>query len=137
LDAASVTIDPVGATLTEVASSHHLLGPFYSLTVDDGTALGDYSLTFEFTLPTKEIGLALLATLSEVEERTVCTGRGINRTCSDRYENVVIATLGGGSVTALAATPLPAALPLFAGGLGMLGLVAGRRKRKIAGLAVA
>jgi hypothetical protein len=29
-----------------------------------------------------------------------------------------------------AATPLPAALPLFAGGLGMIGLFAGRRKRK-------
>jgi hypothetical protein len=28
------------------------------------------------------------------------------------------------------ATPLPAALPLFAGGLGVIGLVAGRRKRK-------
>ena len=29
-----------------------------------------------------------------------------------------------------AATPLPAALPLFAGGLGMVGLLAGHRKRK-------
>ena len=28
------------------------------------------------------------------------------------------------------ATPLPAALPLFAGGLGVLGLIAGRKKRK-------
>jgi hypothetical protein len=31
-----------------------------------------------------------------------------------------------------AATPLPAALPLFAGGLGILGLVAGRKRRKVA-----
>src|SRR5262249_2698200 len=30
-----------------------------------------------------------------------------------------------------AATPLPAALPLFAGGLGVIGLLARRRKRKI------
>jgi hypothetical protein len=30
----------------------------------------------------------------------------------------------------LTATPLPAALPLFAGGLGLMGLFAGRRKRK-------
>jgi hypothetical protein len=35
----------------------------------------------------------------------------------------------------LAATPLPATLPLFAGGLGMVGLLAGRRKRKNAALA--
>ena len=32
--------------------------------------------------------------------------------------------------TSASATPLPAALPLFAGGLGALGLLAGRRKRK-------
>lgn len=36
-----------------------------------------------------------------------------------------------GTITdALAATPLPAALPLFAGGLGMVGLLARGRKRK-------
>jgi len=29
-------------------------------------------------------------------------------------------------------TPIPAALPLFAGGLGILGLVAGRKRRKVA-----
>jgi hypothetical protein len=28
------------------------------------------------------------------------------------------------------ATPLPAALPLFAGGLGLIGLIAGRKRRK-------
>ena len=32
-------------------------------------------------------------------------------------------------------TPLPAALPLFAGGLGMMGFLAARRKRKVAALA--
>jgi hypothetical protein len=34
-------------------------------------------------------------------------------------------------------TPLPATLPLFAGGLGMIGLIAGRKKRKAAGPATA
>jgi|ERR1022692_2571141 hypothetical protein len=36
-----------------------------------------------------------------------------------------------------ATTPLPAALPLFAGGLGVIGLLARRRKRKAAALAAA
>jgi len=35
----------------------------------------------------------------------------------------------GGSLVPLAATPIPAALPLFAGGLGLIGLLARRRKR--------
>jgi hypothetical protein len=35
------------------------------------------------------------------------------------------------------ATPLPAALPLFAGGLGIIGFVAGLKKRKAAGPAAA
>ena len=37
--------------------------------------------------------------------------------------------------TAAAATPLPAALPLFATGLGALGLLGWRRKKKSAALA--
>jgi hypothetical protein len=40
-----------------------------------------------------------------------------------------LVTLGS---TDLQGTPLPAALPLFAGGLGVIGLLAGRRKRKTA-----
>jgi hypothetical protein len=43
------------------------------------------------------------------------------------------------SVTGIntAETPLPAALPLFAGGLGIIGLVAGRKRRKAATTATA
>jgi hypothetical protein len=41
----------------------------------------------------------------------------------------------GTAPTGGAATPLPAALPLFAGGLGGLGLLGWRRKRKAAALA--
>jgi hypothetical protein len=40
----------------------------------------------------------------------------------------IVGTISGGSADAT--TPLPAALPLFAGGLGVLGLVARRRKQK-------
>jgi hypothetical protein len=34
-------------------------------------------------------------------------------------------------------TPIPTALPLFAGGLGVIGLIAGRRKRRAAVTATA
>jgi hypothetical protein len=44
---------------------------------------------------------------------------------------------GSVSVTAVTATPLPAALPLFATGVGALGLFGWRRKRKNAALATA
>ena len=47
--------------------------------------------------------------------------------CGSR--NIDSGTLDVTSLT-VAATPLPAALPLFAGGLGMLGWVSRRRKRK-------
>ena len=40
-----------------------------------------------------------------------------------------------GSFTPVGATPLPAALPLFATGLGALGLLGWRRKRKAAAAA--
>ena len=40
--------------------------------------------------------------------------------------------IGAGSVSSTPATPLPAALPLFASGLGALGLFGWRRKRKSA-----
>jgi hypothetical protein len=38
--------------------------------------------------------------------------------------------IAGPSLGNVSATPLPAALPLFASGLGALGLIARRRKRK-------
>jgi|ERR1035437_5356988 hypothetical protein len=41
-----------------------------------------------------------------------------------------------GDISATSATPLPAALPLFATGLGALGLLGWRRKKKAAALAV-
>jgi hypothetical protein len=50
---------------------------------------------------------------------------------SNGLDNVVLIDLGP------AATPLPAALPLFATGLGALGLLGWRRKRKAAAIAAA
>jgi hypothetical protein len=36
-------------------------------------------------------------------------------------------------ILAVAATPIPAALPLFAGGLGLMGFLSRRRKRNVLG----
>ena len=38
--------------------------------------------------------------------------------------------VSGSLVTGISATPLPATLPLFAGGLGFVGYLTGRKKRK-------
>ena len=47
------------------------------------------------------------------------------------YFNIHTSTSGGGEIRGfLQETPLPAALPLFATGLGALGLLTWRRKRK-------
>jgi hypothetical protein len=54
-----------------------------------------------------------------------------------RYELTEISTRSGSQIiaTSLSPIPLPAALPLFATGLGALGLLGWRRKRKAAAIA--
>jgi len=46
--------------------------------------------------------------------------------------SLFITSTGNGTFTAVVPTPIPGALPLFAAGLGLLGLLAWRRKRKAA-----
>jgi hypothetical protein len=47
------------------------------------------------------------------------------------YYNIHTSVVPGGEIRGfLAATPVPAALPLFAGGLALMGFIARRRKRK-------
>jgi hypothetical protein len=56
---------------------------------------------------------------------------GFDYTFTDSNPNGSYADSSGGLITAtLTATPLPATLPLFAGGLGMFGLFGRRRKQK-------
>jgi hypothetical protein len=60
---------------------------------------------------------------------------GINIDGNNPGDFVTLVTEGGGG--SIAGTPLPAALPLFATGLGAMGLLGWRRKRKNAALAAA
>jgi glucose/arabinose dehydrogenase len=67
----------------------------------------------------------LLASFGEV---------GITSFGEDAFGNLFLTDLDGGrlfSLTSDIGTPLPSALPLFATGLGLMGLAAGRRKRKV------
>jgi hypothetical protein len=56
-------------------------------------------------------------------------------------QEVNVAQIGGGTFTVspgvLSATPLPATLPLFAGGLGLVGFLTGRKKRSARAIAAA
>ena len=72
------------------------------------------------------------------------TGSNLANCCGSGFDLVSFLATGGtiGSIeltdsgeaafeySNVATTPLPAALPLFAGGLGLMGLLGGRRKRK-------
>jgi hypothetical protein len=53
------------------------------------------------------------------------------------FPDTLTASGGPDSATVASATPLPAALPLFASGMGGFGFLAWRRKRRMARLAVA
>jgi hypothetical protein len=84
-----------------------------SLTVENFTGTGTYiSGPLSFDVP---FSLAYTAGTYDVY---------IELASTDDPNNTISLT------SVVSSTPLPAALPLFAGGLGMFGLLAGRRKRK-------
>jgi hypothetical protein len=84
-------------------------------TIEDGTIDGVLDITLDRT-----------TSLS-----VIVMGIGIGNGTDSFFTGAPNPVITGQSVvSAVAATPLPAALPLFAGGLGLLGLVAGRRRRK-------
>jgi hypothetical protein len=61
------------------------------------------------------------------------TGAGVWYTGADMFSAQIQGLAGSVSVQEVSSTPLPAALPLFAGGLGMIGLFGRRRRQKAAG----
>ena len=75
---------------------------------------GDYLATFTGTV-----------SFIEIEDPTPCSPQGCGPLITRIFNNVPVS----GSVEVLV-TPIPAALPLFATGLGVLGLLGWRRKRK-------
>ena len=79
-------------------------------------------------IPTHDWALFGVNTLGETITSVVLADNG---TAAFEYSN---ATFGGADS---GATPLPAALSLFAGGLGLIGIVGGRRKRKNSPIALA
>jgi CHRD domain len=96
-----------------------------------GVTAGTYDHTFDMTLAssynpafvTANGGTALSA------EAVLLAGM----IAGNAYLNIHTTQFGGGEIRGfLAETPLPAALPLFATGLGVLGLLGWRRKRKAA-----
>ena len=144
-------INLTGAGITGTVSLDNLVsaiktGPFYAVTVNDGTSPGDYSLFIDFTLPNamnKEKGLLDLAELSEIVVVDVCNRFGKN--CKDEDQTKVLAILGLGDVTpgtvvvggGSLAAPLPATLSLFATGLLALVLFGRRRTRNNAAFTAA
>lgn len=70
------------------------------------------------------------ATLILAVKVLVSSGTISDTAVANATNNAVVSAT---ATTDVSATPLPATLPLFAGGLGLMGLIAGRKKRKAVG----
>jgi len=126
-DSVSVPFADFGTTYNDTGGSIFTNGVTTNFQFTQGFVGGVYTLVLDGAGPLTALNLAgspsfALIGFSEAETSDVCEGL-----CGTR-------TINGGSldVTSLgtSATPLPATLPLFAGGLGALGFLARRRKRK-------
>jgi hypothetical protein len=91
----------------------------------EGHVVDNFGLDIAFT-----DGIYNLAADAGVDSKYVLAA--IDNTPAASYSPVTFAL-----TPEVSSTPLPAALPLFAGGLVMLGFIAGRKKRKVASLAAA
>lgn len=104
--------------------------------INGGSRLGSLSIVwpgqpieFDFNDGTK-LSVALGGLIAS------CTGNGCLDAGGPYYMSATFLVLNGptdtGSANAPTTTPLPAALPLFAGGAGLIAFLARRRKRKAA-----
>ena len=109
-----------GSGSGQFVSALDTLGPVISQDVAEGTAL------FEVDLTGTGIGNLAFQNVLFTAYAVGAIGQGAIETVSFTYGMLAITP---------EATPLPAALPLFATGLGALGLFGWRRKKKAAALA--
>ena len=86
-----------------------------------------------WTIGTLDVGAGASVTLTLAVEVLVSSGTISDTAVTNALNNGVVTAT---ATTDVSATPLPAALPLFAGGLGFVGYLTGRKKRK-AGQAIA
>jgi PEP-CTERM motif len=126
------TLPPGGATgfLTATAVGHTVFGPAGYLEID-----WDNPLTLDFGN-----GVGLQIDLGDLDKTKSCTGQGGDKQCTyttvlnNPYDEWLVGDVGGTFTYVLLntslTTPLPATLPLFASGLGALGLLGWRKKRK-------
>jgi hypothetical protein len=119
---------------TPLSSALSLISSFTS-NVLNGSITSVTETTFISSTNALYAGAGLSSTVfsaigTNVQTASGNTGAG---TYSITEEFTIVATGSGNtnsSIDVSSATPIPAALPLFAGGLGVLGLLARRRKRK-------
>jgi hypothetical protein len=87
----------------------------------------------DFTIPGQQTNTIISGSnTGDFGELTTCTARSSIGTCTatDGQFGISPSISSGTWSSALVPTPLPAALPLFATGLGALGLLGWRRKKK-------
>jgi hypothetical protein len=130
-------------TLSDSVSNTNILSVYFKDPISGNviTTVGTGTVTFDSTgpLPTVLSAGGYLAGTSGTNGVTAAP---------DNSPGPFFVTIGTGTddnlyydvtwtAEVVTATPLPAALPLFAGGLGIIGFVAGLKKRKAAGPAAA
>ena len=125
--------DTNGNTVSSVGSIHTPLDftadPLYvTTTAITDTAPSSGTDAFEFFGTSASNNSIEFYNYSAAYEQS--NGKGDNPLLTAAFIGNPYGTVSSSTIATLAATPLPAALPLFAGGLGLIGLLSRRRKRK-------
>ena len=126
---------PMGSALCGDASCWAFNSLAKSLVLDPGTTYWILTIYGNANGVFPSGPAAQISTSAVTTEAGVTLTSGVNCGESTACNTTSTDTFGPNFETA--ATPLPAALPLFAGGLGLMGLLGWRRKRKAAALASA